>query len=819
MPFVFRDPAEFVTPVGQAINAEFLGDEERLVTKLAAAARFSDPDTAAVIDTASRLVEAVRRAPASKSGLDAFLRQYDLSSQEGVILMCLAEALLRIPDDETADRLIADKLRAGDWASHLGDSQSLFVNASTWGLMLTGRLVRLDADDLSLAEERRGARRQPDRRAGRAHRDAPGHAHHGSPVRDGAHINEALDNSLSGQQPRVSLHVRHARRSRADGRRCRSLLRVVSRGDRRAARPRRASTRTPKRGRAFRSSCRRCIRATSAHSAAACCTELGAAPGRAVRRRARGRHRADARRGGVGAARAVARVARGRVPRCRGSPAGTASASPCRPTRSVRRPCSRWLANLARRDASASSTCASSRARTGTARSSARQERGLPGYPVFTRKTNTDVSYLACARQMLEQAERAVPAVRDSQRAHGRRDLAPGAPTSACVRVPAPARHGRGALCRGHPRRRARRALSRLRAGRRARGPVAVPRAPSARERRQHVVRESHRQRERADRQHRRRSGADRRRLRDQGAPAHSAARATSTRRSAATRRASTSRTARCCSELAARMDTVSRREWVAGRRWSVAGSWQGRPTPIRNPAEPRRRRRHRRRGDAATGRPGDRRGVHGPARLGRHAGRRARGDARAGRRSLRGQPARAASRCACARPARPSPTASPRFARRSISCATTRRARAPSSATALRLPGPTGESNELTLHGRGVFACISPWNFPLAIFTGQVAAALAAGNTVLAKPAEQTPLVAAQGVRLLQQAGVPADVLQFLPGDGAIVGARARRRSARRRRRVHRVDRDGAPHSPQPRGARRADPDADRRDRRPERA
>ena len=73
------------------------------------------------------------------------------------------------------------------------------------------------------------------------------------------------------------------------------------------------------------------------------------------------------------------------------------------------------------------------------------------------------------------------------------------------------------------------------------------------------------------------------------------------------------------------------------------------------------------------------------------------------------------------------------------------------------RLPGPTGERNEIALHGRGVFACISPWNFPLAIFTGQIAAALAAGNAVIAKPAEQTPLVAAAAVRLLHRAGVPA--------------------------------------------------------------
>ena len=86
-------------------------------------------------------------------------------------------------------------------------------------------------------------------------------------------------------------------------------------------------------------------------------------------------------------------------------------------------------------------------------------------------------------------------------------------------------------------------------------------------------------------------------------------------------------------------------------------------------------------------------------------------------------------------------------------------------------LPGPTGERNELSLHGRGVFACIAPWNFPVAIFTGQVAAALAAGNTVIAKPAEQTPLVAFEAVKLLHAAGVPANVLQFLPGDGSSIG------------------------------------------------
>ena len=87
-------------------------------------------------------------------------------------------------------------------------------------------------------------------------------------------------------------------------------------------------------------------------------------------------------------------------------------------------------------------------------------------------------------------------------------------------------------------------------------------------------------------------------------------------------------------------------------------------------------------------------------------------------------------------------------------------------------LPGPTGESNTLCLVGRGAWVCISPWNFPLAIFTGQIAAALATGNTVLAKPAEQTPGVALEVVKLLHRAGVPPDVLQLLHGPGDTVGA-----------------------------------------------
>jgi RHH-type proline utilization regulon transcriptional repressor/proline dehydrogenase/delta 1-pyrroline-5-carboxylate dehydrogenase len=90
----------------------------------------------------------------------------------------------------------------------------------------------------------------------------------------------------------------------------------------------------------------------------------------------------------------------------------------------------------------------------------------------------------------------------------------------------------------------------------------------------------------------------------------------------------------------------------------------------------------------------------------------------------------------------------------------------------ARELAGPTGERNIWSLGGRGVFACISPWNFPLAIFVGQVTAALAAGNAVAAKPAEQTPLIASRAVALLRQAGVPENVLRLLPGDGSVGAA-----------------------------------------------
>ncbi len=131
-----------------AITAAWARDEAAHVRELLEQARqphpnWSDADRQAIQATAADLVRRVRAHAENQGAIEAFMRQYDLGSEEGVLLMCVAEALLRIPDQETADKLIRDKLGEADWKRHLGQSDSVLVNASTWGLMLTGHLVDL----------------------------------------------------------------------------------------------------------------------------------------------------------------------------------------------------------------------------------------------------------------------------------------------------------------------------------------------------------------------------------------------------------------------------------------------------------------------------------------------------------------------------------------------------------------------------------------------------------------------------------------------------------------------------------------------------
>ncbi|MCB1433271.1 MAG: trifunctional transcriptional regulator/proline dehydrogenase/L-glutamate gamma-semialdehyde dehydrogenase, partial [Alphaproteobacteria bacterium] len=133
----------FQGPDRSAIASKLFTDETTLVRALAQEAMLGPEDQKRVAELARQLVAAVRAGRRQQGGIDAFMQEYSLSSEEGVVLMCLAEALLRIPDAGTADKLIADKIGGKNWESHLGHSESLFVNASAWGLMLTGRFVDL----------------------------------------------------------------------------------------------------------------------------------------------------------------------------------------------------------------------------------------------------------------------------------------------------------------------------------------------------------------------------------------------------------------------------------------------------------------------------------------------------------------------------------------------------------------------------------------------------------------------------------------------------------------------------------------------------
>lgn len=133
------------------LDSAYLSSEEGCVGFLLTGFDINAAAQKRIQERARRIVSAVRRKQLVKGGIEAFLNEYDLSSEEGVVLMCLAEALLRIPDTETADRLIRDKIANAQWQEHLGQSNSLFVNAATWGLMLTGQLIKIP-DDINRAE-------------------------------------------------------------------------------------------------------------------------------------------------------------------------------------------------------------------------------------------------------------------------------------------------------------------------------------------------------------------------------------------------------------------------------------------------------------------------------------------------------------------------------------------------------------------------------------------------------------------------------------------------------------------------------------------
>jgi RHH-type proline utilization regulon transcriptional repressor/proline dehydrogenase/delta 1-pyrroline-5-carboxylate dehydrogenase len=133
-------------------SKNYLIDENTLINQLLEQANPGYEKRKEIKQLALKLVENVRARIDQMDGVDAFMKEYDLSSKEGIVLMCMAEALLRIPDKGTAEKLIKDKLLDADWKSHMGKSDSTFVNASTWGLMLTGKIIKVDENKKGLSK-------------------------------------------------------------------------------------------------------------------------------------------------------------------------------------------------------------------------------------------------------------------------------------------------------------------------------------------------------------------------------------------------------------------------------------------------------------------------------------------------------------------------------------------------------------------------------------------------------------------------------------------------------------------------------------------
>lgn len=137
---IFSEPMPKEMDLRLAITEAYRKSEKDVVENLLANIHLDYAEKAKINETATILVKAVRQERLSNSGLDSFLYQYNLSSEEGIALMCLAEALLRVPDKDTVNKLISDKISPANWQAHLGKSNSAFVNAATWGLILTGKI-------------------------------------------------------------------------------------------------------------------------------------------------------------------------------------------------------------------------------------------------------------------------------------------------------------------------------------------------------------------------------------------------------------------------------------------------------------------------------------------------------------------------------------------------------------------------------------------------------------------------------------------------------------------------------------------------------
>ncbi len=761
-------------PERAAITAGWIRDEAAHVRELLEQARLPEAERAAAQATAADLVRRVRARARHQGAVEAFMRQYDLGSEEGVLLMCVAEALLRVPDEATADALIRDKLGEANWRKHLGQSDSLLVNASTWGLMLTGKLVDL-ADDTR--RDVHGAFQRLVGRAGEpvirlAVRQAMKIMGHQFVL--GRTIGEALSRSRKGEGAsyRYSFDMLgEGALTTADALRYleayRQAIEAIGRtgpggtfsGTDVFAAPSISVKLSALHPRYEHSKRARVLAELGAGLLELAQLAKGYGIGLTIDAEETDRLElsldlifqvlADPSLRGWNGFGIVVQAYQKRAPLVIDYIAGMAAQLGRRiPVRLVKG--AYWDAEIKRA-----------------------QVEGQAGYPLFTRKQNTDVSYLANARRLLDAGDAVYPMFAT----HNAQTIAAVHRMARAMRARRDFEfqklHGMGddLYAEVIP-------VDRLDVPCRVYAPVG-----SHEDLLPYLVR----------------------RLLENGANSSFVNRITD-------ESIPVEELVRDPVEFVAALDQLPHpriplpvdlyrsqdqerdnsmginlanddqlRDLAAAMNSAGAGSWTAAPLiPGASPSGVR----------IAVTNPADRREVVGhwqatdPAAI-----------ERAIANALAAQPAwdatPAASRAAilehaadllearmpqfmamCTKEAGKTLADGVAEVREAVDFLRYYALQAREIFPQVTLPGPTGESNTLQLAGRGVFVCISPWNFPLAIFIGQVAAALAAGNSVIAKPAEQTNLIGFAAVQLLHEAGVPHGVLQYAPGDGATVGA-----------------------------------------------
>ncbi|MGH7097804.1 MAG: bifunctional proline dehydrogenase/L-glutamate gamma-semialdehyde dehydrogenase PutA [Stellaceae bacterium] len=763
MNLVFTTPPPEPTPLRAAIRASHRIAEDAAADTILAAAELPPEMRARIALRARALVAVVRRERVHAGGVDALLHEYALSSAEGVALMCLAEALLRIPDPETVDRLIRDKLGEANWERHLGRSHSIFVNASTWALMLTGRLLREEP----VPRDLRAALRRFAQRSGEpVVRQAVSAAMRilGRQFVIGRTIAEALERAKAAERE----GYRHSYDMLGEAARTAADAACYAKAYEGAI----AAIGAVAAGRGPDAAPGISVKLSALHPRYETAQRESVLAGMVPVLLNLARH---ARNAGIGLTIDAEEADRlelsldifeglAKVSDLAGWD-GLGLAVQAYQKRAL--PLLDWLADLARTSRRRLMVRLVKGAYWDSEIKRA-QERGLDGYPVYTRKLATDVSYLACAQRLLAGGAAFYPQFA-THNAH----------TLAAVFEMAGARrdyefqrlHGMGEALYHE-----------------VVGPDHLDRpcriyAPvgSHEDLLPYLVRRLLE------------NGANTsfvNRIVDEAEPIEEIIADPVARLAALPAKphpkiplpadlyGPARRNAQGLDLAAPDVLAVVRAELTAAcaRPWSAAplvGGVEraGEAQPVFDPSDRRRQigavvmtdpamldealRRAERAAPSWDQTPAERRAALLERAADLYESRRA---------DLMALVIREAGRTL------PDALAEVREAVDYLRYYALRGRL--DFARSERLPGPTGERDEVALHGRGVFLCIAPWNFPLAIFTGQIAAALAAGNAVIAKPAEETPLIAAAAVRLLHEAGIPPDVLHLLPGTGEAVGA-----------------------------------------------